>query len=328
LRRILNFFIFHQDILSYYDNVLKLIYSSTIMDVLMGYTPPRLLHQEDSVVNVLLSQGFQITRHTVRTSRPSSWLTIIYDEYQSENSTDVTLDENELVEAILSRSDHQLRYYLRQSKDMRTLNARTVIFALRLATMHGWIDGCKTMLEADVMETLNEDSCQKADHTVLGSLAYTKRLEMIQLWLLRRADFGLPQLRWIGYAEDVFDFHECGSLPEFSEGIAYNVSFYLRDLRHEIDHLIKKHGIDYCCDSARSNLPDAHLRCMLTALGSKGIEVPQYYWPKRRSLYHRRVCWCPMELLLFERQENDGFREISGKDFRCSVEKTCSPLIF
>ncbi|CAN9433493.1 unnamed protein product [Alternaria alternata] len=300
----------------------------TIMDVLMRSARPRLWHQEDSVANALLIQGFQITRHTVQTSSLSSWQTIIYVDHQSESSTDVRLDENELVEAILSRSDHQLRYYLRQSKDMRILDASTVIFALRLATMHGWIDGCKTMLEADVMETLEKGFLSPEDYTLLGSLAYTKRLEMMQLWLMRRADFGKPQLRLIGYAEDVSDSHECGSLPEFREGIAYNVSSYLRDLRHEIDLLVKKHGIDYCCDSARNNLPDAHVKCMLTALVSKGIEVPQYYWPKRRSLYHRKVCWCPMERLVFERQENDGFREISGKDFRCSMKSGCSPLVY
>ncbi|CAN9385822.1 unnamed protein product [Alternaria alternata] len=127
---------------------------------------------------------------------------------------------------------------------MRSLNARTFNFALRLATIYGWIDGCKTMLQEDFMETLDEDHFQEGDLTVLGSLAYTKRLEMMQLWLLRRADFGLPQLQWIGYAEDVFDFHECESLPEFSKGIAYNMSFYLRNLRHEIDLLVRKHGID------------------------------------------------------------------------------------
>jgi hypothetical protein len=298
------------------------------MDVLMESAPPRLLHQEDSVANVLLSQGFEITRRTVQTSRPSSWHTIIYVEDQSESSTGVRLDENELVEAILSRSDHQLRYYLRQSKDMRILNARTVIFALRLATMHGWIDGCETMLEADVMETLNKGLISPEDYTLLGSLAYTKRLEMMQLWLMRRADFGKPQLKLIGYAEDVFDSHECGSLPEFREGIAYNTSFYLRDLRHEVDVLVKKHGIDYCCDSARSNLPDAHVRCMLNALVSKGVKVPQYHWLKRRSLYYRKACWCPMERLVFERQEKDGFREISGKEFSCSMETGCSPLVY
>ncbi|CAN9390634.1 unnamed protein product [Alternaria alternata] len=91
---------------------------------------------------------------------------------------------------------------------MRSLNARTFNFALRLATIYGWIDGCKTMLQEDFMETLDEDHFQEGDLTVLGSLAYTKRLEMMQLWLLRRADFGLPQLQWIGYAEDVFDFHD------------------------------------------------------------------------------------------------------------------------
>ena len=293
----------------------------------MRSTPVRLLHQEDSVANVLLSQGFQISKHTVRTSRPSSRQTIIY-VYESESSTDVRLDENELVEAMLSRSDHQLRYYLRQSKDMPFPNARTVFFALRLATIHGWIGGCKTMLEADVMEILSKCSINSHDYTLLGSLAYTKRLEMMQLWLLRRADFGKRQLGLIGYAEDVFDSHEGGSRPESSEDIAHEVSLYLRDLRHDIDLLVKKHGMDYCCDSARGNLPDAHVRCMLNSLVSKGVQVPQYYWPKRRSLYYRKACWCPMERLVFERQENDGFREISGKYFMCSMETGCSPLVY
>lgn len=294
----------------------------------MDSTPPRLLHQEDSVANVLLSHGFQITRHTLWTSRPSRRHTITYIGDQSGSSTDVRLDENELVEAILSRSDHQLRHYLRQSKDMRSLNARTVNFALRLATIYGWIDGCKTMLQADVMETLDENHFQKGDLTMLGSLAYTKRLEMMQLWLLRRADFGLPQLQWIGYAEDVFDFHECESLPEFSKGIAYNTSFYLRNLRHEIDLLVRKHGIEYCCDSARSNIPDAHLECMLNALLSKGVKVPQHYWPKRKSLYHKRNCWCSFGRLIFETYENEGFCEISGKHSRCGMEVSCSPLVY
>ncbi|CAN9341047.1 unnamed protein product [Alternaria alternata] len=81
------------------------------------------------------------------------------------------------------------------------------------------------MLQEDFMETLDEDHFQEGDLTVLGSLAYTKRLEMMQLWLLRRADFGLPQLQWIGYAEDVFDFHECESLPEFTPAAIFSRAF-------------------------------------------------------------------------------------------------------
>ncbi|CAN9219196.1 unnamed protein product [Alternaria alternata] len=258
----------------------------------------------------------------------TSYYSIWFAEFSAEDSPDPLFNNSALVEAAISRSDHQLRHCLRQSEDSQTLDVDTVVHALGLATVTGWTDGCKVMLEADVMATLNQDFEEKRYFTLLGSSAGTNRLEMVQLWLSHRANFALPQLKLIGYAEDMLDVHKCGDLSEYNKDIFRNVAFYLLNLRQEIRLLVEKHEVEYCCDSARSNIPDAHLECMLNALLSKGVKVPQHYWPRRKSLYHRRECWCFLGRLMLETYEREGFCEISGKHFTCSMKTACSPLIY
>jgi hypothetical protein len=280
------------------------------------------------ISKVLFTHGLQITQHTLDSMVLTSYTSILYAGFSAEDSTDPWFDDSDLLEATILRSDRQLRQCLHQSKDSQTLDAQTVTYALGLATTTGWANGCKIMLEADVMTNLNGDYERPTYFALLGSSAGTNRLEMVQLWLSQRADFDSLQLDLIGYAEDMLDGHECRILSEYSKEILRDVAFYLSNLRQEIRLFVEKHKIEYCCENARNNPPDAHLGCMLNALVNKGIKVPQHYWPKRKSLYHRTSCWCYLGRLIFDSYENDGFCEISGKNYRCSMETSCSPLMY
>ncbi|CAI9627641.1 unnamed protein product [Alternaria burnsii] len=303
-------------------------YGLTCVDRLL-YLP--WYHRIDTRLQIskaLFNHGLQIGQRTLWNMTHTSYYSIWFAEFSAEGSPDPLFNDSALVEAAISRSDHQLRYCLRQSEDSQTLDVDTVVHALGVATVTGWIDGCKIMLEADVMATLNQDFTETRYFTLLGSSAGTNRLEMVQLWLSHRANFALPQLKLIGYAEDMLDVHKCGDLLEYNKDIFRDVAFYLLNLRQEIRLLVEKHEIEYCCDSARSNIPDAHLECMLNALLSKGVKVPQHYWPRRKSLYHRRVCWCFLGRLMLETYEREGFCEISGEHFTCSMKTACSPLIY
>jgi hypothetical protein len=308
--------------------MLKLTQNSTCLDRLLDIPQNRHIDTRLQISKLLFNHGMQITQHTLREMTFTSYYSMSFAEFSTEGSPDPLFNDSALAEAAISRSDHKLRHCLRRSEDSQTLDVETVVYALGLATITGWTNGCRIMLEADVMATLNQDFEGRRFFTLLGSSAGTNRLEMVQLWLSHRENFALPQLELIGHAEDMFEIHACGNLSEYNKDIVRNVVFYLLNLRQEIRLLVEKHEIEYCCDSARSNLPDAHLECMLNALLSKGVKVPQHYWPKRKSLYHRDTCWCFLNRRIFEAFESEGFCEISGKHFACSMEITCSPLIY
>ncbi|KAI5366833.1 hypothetical protein J4E82_011068 [Alternaria postmessia] len=174
----------------------------------------------------------------------TSYTSILYAGLSAEGSTNPLFDDSDLLEATILRSDRQLRRCLRQPKDSQTLDAQTVMYALGLATTTGWVNGCKIMLEADLMANLNEDYKRAEYYTLLGSSASTNRLEMVQFWLSHRADFDIPQLDLIGYAEDMLDGHECRILSEYNKDILRDVAFYLSNLRQEIRLFVEKHEID------------------------------------------------------------------------------------
>jgi hypothetical protein len=308
--------------------MLKLTHDSTCLDQLIMHPWNRQFEASMHIASLLFTYGLQITQHTLRFMMLTSYTSILYAGLSAEGSTNPLFDDSDLLEATILRSDRQLRQCLRQPKDSQTLDAQTVMYALGLATTTGWVNGCKIMLEADLMANLNEDYKRAEYYTLLGSSASTNRLEMVQFWLSHRADFDIPQLDLIGYAEDMLDGHECRILSEYNKDILRDVAFYLSNLRQEIRLFVEKHEIEYCCNSARSNPPDAHLRCMLNTLVDKGVKVPQRYWPKRKSLYYRTSCWCYLGRLVSDSYENDGFCEIGGKNYRCSMETSCSPLMY
>jgi hypothetical protein len=308
--------------------MLKLTHNSTCIDRLLDIPQNRRIDTRLQLSKVLFNHGLQITQHTLEDMTFTSYYSIWFADFSAGDSPDPLFNDSALAEATISRSDRQLRRCLRQSGNPQTLDVETVVYALGLATITGWTDGCKIMLEADVMASLNQDFKIKTFYTLLGSSTGTNRREMVQLWLSRRANFDLPQLNLVGYAEDILDVHQCGNLSDYSKDIFRDVASYLVYLRQEIRLLVEKHEIEYCCDSSRINLPDAHLKCMLNALLRKGVKVPQHYWPRRQSLYHRRDCWCFLGRLIFDTYESEGFCEISGKHFGCSMEISCSPLVY
>jgi hypothetical protein len=189
-----------------------------------------------------------------------------------------------------------------------------------MATVNGWLDGCKFMLEADLMAYLDED--YDVEDTLLGCSVGTNRLDMLRFWLSQRVRFKKPQLILIGCVEDIlYDIPESFTLY-ITEVIPVLLD-YLVNLRHGIKLLMEEHGIEYCCDGARNSLPDAHVTCMLHALMREGIEVPQHYWPAGKSLYYR----CAARLSVFESLYKAGFCDITQESFECSMETSCSPLL-
>lgn len=308
-------------------NGTKLTTNSTGLDHLMIYTPPHAWCDQMQLPNALFDHGLQITRPTLRFMTNSSLYSSSFAAFSFERFTDPILDESDLVVAILSRNDHQLQHCLRRFGHS-SLDTRSVAYAFKLATIQGWTHGCKLMLEAALMTYIDEKLLPQKYFTLLQSSASTARSEMVQLWLSQRASLEQGQLRFIGFVEDVLYIHRCYSQSAYSNDVVHEMFSHLSGLRHEIRLLAEKHEIEYCCDSARSDLPDAHVRCILYALLSKGVIVPQHYWPKRKSLYYKDGCWCSTRLEILEKQENDGFREISGRDFRCRMETSYSPLVY
>ncbi|CAN9385675.1 unnamed protein product [Alternaria alternata] len=224
--------------------MLKLTHNSTCIDRLLDIPQNRRIDTRLQLSKVLFNHGLQITQHTLEDMTFTSYYSIWFADFSAGDSPDPLFNDSALAEATISRSDRQLRRCLRQSGNPQTLDVEAVVYALGLATITGWTDGCKIMLEADVMASLNQDFKIKTFYTLLGSSTGTNRREMVQLWLSHRANFDLPQLNLVGYAEDILDVHQCGNLSDYSKDIFRDVASYLLYLRQEIRLLVEKHEID------------------------------------------------------------------------------------
>jgi hypothetical protein len=67
---------------------------------------------------------------------------------------------------------------------------------------------------------------------------------------------------------------------------------------------------------------------MLNALVDEGIDVPQHYWPRGKSLFYVQGPFGVESLLVFEGLESGGFCEITQESFKCDMETSCSPLLY
>jgi hypothetical protein len=278
-------------------------------------------------VTTLLKHDLNITWEAVYGIVAMSETSPAFAEIPFENFTDLLLEDDGLIEAILSKSDDQLRHVLHQTEVLQDLNGSTVVNALKMATTNGWIDGCKIMLEADMMAYLDEESREYNTMNLLTCSRGAGRLDMIRFWLPWREKFERQRLRFIGCVEDLLYFHVNFELL-YSTDLVLLLSEYIRNVRWEIMVLVEEHGIKYCCDSARDSLPDAHVRCMLNALTTKGVRIAEHYWPKAKSLYYSEIQWGVESLLTLETLSKAGFTEINQKSFECSTERCCSPLIY
>jgi len=312
--------------------VTTLSVGSTFVDNLMQFSVPernRVFHT--GLLNSLLEQDLQITRRSFEGTmyRSQEGLAVLA-EIRYESFTNLLLDNSELLEAILSKSDHQLQEFLCQPRCLHALNPDTFTEALVMSTITGWRDGCKALLNANLMAYL-DDTCSgtwPSSQNLLILSADTSRLDMLQFWLSQREVHDGPLLNLIGHFEDTLSILEGDTSCIPTMDVVQLVLSHLVKQRHEIKLLMGKHGLEHCCERARTSLPDAHVVCMLYALESEGIDVPQRYWPKRMSLYHMKEMGKLNRKRLLETFEMAGFREISQENFECSIAGACSPLIY
>jgi hypothetical protein len=279
-------------------------------------------------MSTLLEHGLQMTTRGLQDMILWSDYSPASVEIPFKSLTNSLLNDNEILDAMLSQSDCQLRHALHQSRDSHTVDAETVYVALIAATTTGWIHGCKIVLETGILAGL--DHVPKPEgKTLLEYSLSAKRLDLLQFWLSERAqDCTMLQLSFIGWTEDVLYRYNGDTVPSFHIQVIYLITQYVFNIRHAIKLLVQKHGITYCCDSARKNTPDAHVKCMLNALMHEGIDVPQHYWPRGKSLYYTQDGWDTDSLLVFEGLESVGFCEIAQESFECDIETSCSPLLY
>jgi len=312
--------------------VTTLSVNSTCLDTLIG-CPTSVDDREThiSLLRSLFEQDLQITRFTYRdAARRSHEGVAVLAGIRYENFINPLLDDSELLEAVFMKSGHRLRGFLHQPRDLHALNTETLTDALIMSTITGWVDGCKILLHANLMAHQEDPSsvAWSSEQTLLSLSASTNRLDMVQFWLSQREMCDEQQLNLIGHIEDALFPGPWPGTGFPSTDVIQLVLSYLIKQGHEVKVLMEMHELEYCCECARTSLPDTHLSCMLTALVTEGAGVPQHYWPKRKSLYYMPHMWEFDELKLFESFELAGIGDISQENFKCGNETACSPLVY
>jgi len=302
---------------------------STCIDILMQhYHSGRNNDLYTDLLKSLFEQDLQITRYTYKTAaqRSHDGLAVLAGiRYGS--FTSPLLDGNEILEAVFMKSDHKLRDLLHHSTYLHALDADTPATALIISTITGWMDGCRILLNINLVEYLEDPSSDawRSRPTLLMLSAATNQLDLLQFWLSQREMCGEPLLTFVGNFEDALFFLQNASSGIASMDVIQLVLSHLIKQRREIKLLMEKHELQHCCERAHISLPDAHVGCMLAALENEGVDVPQRYWPKRKSLYYMTPMWGFDRLRLLETIELAGFCDISQEDFKCNEDTACSP---
>ncbi|CAN9375290.1 unnamed protein product [Alternaria sp. RS040] len=209
----------------------------------LPYCPGRSANLAD-FVTTLLEHGLKITWQTVNDFAAASEESPAFVKIPFENYIDLLWKDNEFTEAILSKSDHQLWYALHQTGTLQNLDGATVTTALKIATANGWIEGCKTMLEADVMAYVDEESImEKGWQSLLTCSRSAGSLDMVQFWLPLREKFERLSLRFIGYVEDLL-YYDIIWKFFYSIELIRLLSIYLRSVRCEIKEERRIRGED------------------------------------------------------------------------------------
>jgi hypothetical protein len=282
-----------------------------------------------SLFTTLLKHDLQITRYSLlRMAYIGTGQSILFAGFPFESFVNPLLDDSELLEAILMKSGHHIRRVLNQAQDPQGLDPELVFHALVMATISGWIEGCKIMVEAGLMACLDKDHSIFNPAFLLRCSVGTNRLDMLQFWLSQREKHKSFQLGVIGSVEDMLDAFYGNTNASYNIDEIRILMDYLFSSRHDIRLLVEEHGVHYCCNNAQKYLPDAHAQCMLNALVSSGFEVPQHLWPTKKSLYYMSIRYSASKVALLDSLERVGFREITQESFECRVEKSCSPLLY
>lgn len=309
-----------------------LIVDRTCIDDLMQYrVSAQNKNFHTSLIKSLFEQGLQMSRSAFkRTLYRSQEELAVLAEFRYESFTSPLLDDSELLDAIVMKSDHQLWGFLQQPRYLHALDVDTLADALTMSTITGWMNGCRVLLNANLMKYLEDPSSDawRSKRTLLMLSAAINRVDMLQFWLSQREMCDEIQLSFIGHVEDALVVAEDGEFEVPTMEVIQLVSNHLLKQRQEVKLLMQKHELQYCCESARTSLPDAHVCCMLTALVSEGVDVPLRYWPKRKSLYYMPHMWKSDKLKMFETFGLGGICDVSQENFKCSKETACSPLVY
>ena len=304
--------------------------STCIDNLITPLSPPQDRRPLTGFLKSLFEQDLQITYGTFKRDvfRSHEWLAVLA-EIRYENFTSPLLDDSELLGAILVKSDYQLQESLRQARYFYGLETVTLADALTMCTIIGWTDGCRVLLNANLTEYMKDPgSHARRFKRPLLNFSCTIGLDMLQLLLSQRESCHEPQLSFIGHFEDALSLDQGQRSDIPAMDVIQLVLSHLIKQRREIKLLMEKHELQHCCERARRGLPDAHVGCMLSALASEGVDVPQRYRPKRKSLYYMPQLGRSNILILFESFELASIRDTSQESFKCNQETACSPLMY
>jgi len=307
------------------------VQSTCIANLIMFVIPFQSFGFHTRLLEFLFEQDLQITRYTYQVAARNSHAQLaFFAGIRYENFISPLLDDSELLEAVFMKSGHQLRGLLHQPRLLHALDTQTLTDALITSTITDWVDGCRVLLDANIISYLGDPSSatRYRGRSLLSISALFNRLDMLQFWLAQREECDEQQLNLIGYIEDALSLAQG---PRSGIPIMDVIQLLLSHLikqRHEVKLLMEKHGLEHCCERARTSLADAHLSCMLTTLVTERVGMPRRYWPRRRSLYYMPEMWRLDKLKLFESFERAGLCDISQQDFKCNKDIACSPLVY
>ncbi|KAI4684178.1 hypothetical protein J4E81_009057 [Alternaria sp. BMP 2799] len=157
------------------------------------------------LLEFLFEQDLQITRYTYQVAARNSHAQLaFFAGIRYENFISPLLDDSELLEAVFMKSGHQLRGLLHQPRLLHALDTETLTDALITSTVTDWVDGCRVLLDANIISYLGDPSSatRYRGRSLLSISALFNRLDMLQFWLAQREECDEQQLNLIGYIED------------------------------------------------------------------------------------------------------------------------------
>ncbi|KAI4663361.1 uncharacterized protein J4E78_003773 [Alternaria triticimaculans] len=189
-----------------------------------------------SLLRSLFEQDLQMTRSIfMRAAFASQEGLAVLAQVRYESFTSPLLDDSELLEAIVVKSDRQLQEFFHQPKYLYALDADTIVNALIMSTVTGWMDGCRVLLNANLVGYLEDPDFELrySGQTLLMLSAATNQPDMLQFWLSQRETHDGPLLKLIGHFEDALHFHWIFDQGTPGTDVIPLVSSYLLKQRHE-----------------------------------------------------------------------------------------------
>ncbi|CAG5188619.1 uncharacterized protein ALTATR162_LOCUS11996 [Alternaria atra] len=196
-----------------------------------------------NLLTTLLKHDLQVTRYgLLQIVSISAERSMAFAGFPFKSFVNPLLDDSELLEAIIMKSDNHIRHVLNQAQDPQALDPESVAYALAMATINGWIEGCKSMLEAGLMTCLDKDYRIFNPAILLRCSVGTNQLDMLQFWLSQREKHKSFQLGVIGSVEDMLDADDRNMNASYNMDEIRILVEYLSSSRHDIRLLAEEHG--------------------------------------------------------------------------------------